>query len=191
MERPTRIYLTGFMGCGKSTIGPMVANVLGYGFIDLDAAIEAHLDQPIATYFAEAGEVAFRAIEADLMRQTGAQEQVVVALGGGALTFEENLQWALAHGLVVYLRVPADQLIQRLQRGKDHRPMLFGTDGQPLSDDAVDGRINALLARREPYYERAQVVVDVGRSRVGTTVDRVVTAIRRAWRHQERRKDRR
>ncbi len=174
-----RIYLTGFMGSGKSTIGPILANVLGYDFADLDEAIVERAAKPVSRIFAEEGQAAFRALEATMLRETGARDKVVVALGGGALTVEDNLQWALANGAVVYLKVSLDALIRRLRRGRLVRPLLLDDTGHPLSTTDLREKVKALMDRREPFYERAHVVVEIANQRVGITVDEVVRAVRR------------
>lgn len=173
-----RIYLTGFMGSGKSTIGPILGNVLGYSFVDLDDAIEAKAGKPVRHIFAEEGEAVFRALEASAMRETGNRQRLVVALGGGALTIEENLVWALDHGIVIYLRVPVKQLVQRLRRSRTVRPLLRDASGRLLSATALRDKVAALMDRREPFYLQAHLVVDVDDLRVGLTVDKVVQALR-------------
>ena len=167
------------MGSGKSTLGPILANVLGYDFEDLDALIEAHAGKPPATVFADEGEAAFREMEAALLRESGGRERIVMALGGGALASEANLAWTLAHGRVVYLRVGAEQLARRLWWSPNERPLLLGQGGEALSEPALRERVAAMLARREPFYRRAHVTVDVGSLGVGETVDAVVKALRR------------
>ena len=174
-----RIYLTGFMGSGKSTIGPILANVLGYDFVDLDEAIEERAGKPVPRIFAEDGEAAFRALEATMLRETAEHDHVVVALGGGALIAEANLQWALANGAVVYLKVSLDALIRRLRRGRIVRPLLLDAAGRRLPAADLREKIRALMDRREPFYERAHVVVEIADQRVGITVDEVVRAVRR------------
>jgi shikimate kinase len=178
MGLPTRIYLTGFMGSGKSTIGPLVANVLGYDFIDLDAAIEARAGKSIPVLFEEEGEAAFRAIEAEVLLETTRQEHLVVSVGGGALTFEVNLQRALWHGTVVYLHVPVDQLVRRLKRGARQRPLLRDAAGRSLTDELLRQQVESMLAGREFFYRRAHHIIEVGNSRVGMTVDKIVRALR-------------
>lgn len=173
-----RIYLTGFMGCGKSTIGPIVANVLGYDFVDLDALIVARAGKPIPAIFANEGEPAFRAFEAAALRATGTRDQVVVALGGGALTVERNLRWALAHGTVVYLRVSVDNLLPRLLKGRTVRPLILDDTGEVLDEADLRDTIETMIQRRAPFYERASVIVDADNQRVGITVDAVVRALR-------------
>lgn len=175
---PTRIYLTGFMGSGKSTLGPIVANVLGYTFQDLDAAIVERAGKPISAIFAEEGEAAFRALEATLLRETERDKEAVIALGGGALTFEENLRWALNHGVVVYLKVPLEELIERLIHGRSVRPLLLDAKGEVLPYDLLFEKINAMMERREPYYQRAHIVLEMDEHRVGSAVDEVIKALR-------------
>ena len=175
----SRIYLTGFMGSGKSTIGPILANVLGYDFVDLDEAVEERAGKPVPRIFAEDGEMVFRALEATMLRETVARNRVVVALGGGALTVEDNLQWALANGAVVYLKVSLDALIRRLRRGRAERPLLLDEAGRRLPTADLREKIQALMDRREPFYERAHVVVEIANQRVGITVDEVVRAVQR------------
>ena len=186
MAPSTRIYLTGFMGCGKSTLGPILANVLGYDFADLAAAIEAETRRSVQAIFAEDGEAAFRSIEAEALRRTARRERLVVSLGGGALAREENLQFALAHGTVVYLRVPTAQLVQRLQKSPTERPLLQDEQGRPLSREALTEKIRTMLAAREPYYTRTHLTVDVGGRDVGQTVDAVVRALNRLHRQGRR-----
>lgn len=167
------------MGSGKSTVGPILANVLGYRFEDLDALIEAHAGKPPASVFAEDGEAAFRRMETALLRESGLREGIVVALGGGALASEENVAWALEHGTIIYLRVEAKRLARRLWWSPNERPLLLGEDGEALSEDALHQRVKAMMARREPFYRRAHITTDVGALGIGETVDAVAKALRR------------
>lgn len=179
------MYLTGFMGSGKSTLGPILANVLGYGFVDLDARIAEQAGVPVAQLFAERGETAFRTLEAGALRATAQEEDLVIATGGGALAREPNLSWALAHGTVVYLRATPEALAARLLRARAVRPLLRGEDGERLSEAALQARIAALLDTRRPFYERAHVAVDVGIGPVGPAVDAVARALRQSWGRSE------
>lgn len=174
-----RVYLTGFMGSGKSTVGPILANVLGVGFCDLDAAIARGAGRPVAALFAEEGEAAFRAREAEALRATAALGSVVVATGGGALVQPGAMAWAKAHGAVVYLRVPLDALVTRLARTRNVRPLLVGPDGARLSEEALRPRVADLLAAREPVYRQAHLQIEPDPRGVGYTVDAVGRALRR------------
>ncbi len=154
-----RIYLNGFMGSGKSTTGPLLAAQLNWAFVDMDAIIEERLGMPIAAYFKEAGEPAFRKIEQEVLHDTRALNQYVIAVGGGALCQQDNLEWALAHGLVVYLEVSVDELINRLRKEHATRPMLHGPSGELLDDEAVHARISSLLEGRLDSYRQSHLTV--------------------------------
>ena len=179
---PARVYLTGFMGCGKSTLGPILANVIGYRFLDLDARIAAEAGRPVAALFADEGEAAFRAREAEALRATAREASLVVATGGGALAREPSLSWALGKGTVVYLRMPLDALVARLLRVREARPLLLGDDGRRLGEADLEARVATLLAVRAPFYDRAHVTLDVGARGVGASVDDLARMLRRLWR---------
>ncbi|MEM8558631.1 MAG: shikimate kinase [Bacteroidota bacterium] len=153
------VYLTGFMGSGKSTVGPLVAEQLGAAFVDLDAAIEETVGRPIAQVFAEQGEDAFREAERAALRATTSRSGLVVATGGGALLAPEAFDAAAGAGTVVFLRVQAEVLVARLAPEAAHRPLLHNASGIPLEGEALAQRIASLLAAREAAYERAHVVV--------------------------------
>jgi len=165
---PLRIFITGFMGSGKSTVGPLLARALGYEFVDLDAVIESKEGRTIPDIFSGRGEEAFRAIELREITLLGAREKIVVATGGGALTRGATLDALRGSGILVYLRVPAETLFERL-RGVKGRPMIADTSGGSLDDDALRARISALLAVREPFYSRAHITVDAASQTPGQT----------------------
>ena len=99
MTVPTRIYLTGFMGSGKSTLGPRLADRLGYGFVDLDRDIERAVGSTVQTIFANQGEEAFRRLETEHLRTASYADRIVIALGGGAVTREDNLRFTKTRGV--------------------------------------------------------------------------------------------
>ncbi len=175
---PTRIYLTGFMGCGKSTVGPLLARRLGYTFLDLDALIERQAGRSIPEIFAEGGEPAFRRLERDALRQTATLNAYVIATGGGALVSVDNLSWALRNGRVVYLQVSLDELVRRLAPKATHRPLLQDRHHRPLQGAALRRRIAAMLAHREPWYRQAHHVVATDGLSVKETVEAVLRALR-------------
>lgn len=164
------------MGSGKSTLGPILANVFGYDFVDLDRVLEQRLGLSIPSFFAAEGEEAFRSVERELLTETSTLTRAVVAPGGGAFLDEANRSLMLAHGLVVYLRLSVDHLVDRLQSSR-HRPLLFDEDGGPLAIEALHERIARLLADRSPLYEEAHVIVDVALGPIGQTVDRISAEI--------------
>lgn len=171
--RKDRIYLAGFMGCGKSTIGPILANTLGYDFVDLDRQIEQAEGKSINEIFSEQGEEHFRDLERTVLMRACALPRTVVSLGGGTMTVPENLEVILATGLVVYLKITPEQLFHRLRHRSD-RPLLRTPDGNQLTDEDLRARIRTLYEAREPLYARAHVVVPTDGKRLGLTVDHIV-----------------
>ncbi len=167
-----RIYLTGFMASGKSTVGPKVAARLGCTFLDLDRLIVAHDGRSIPEIFAEADEAAFRTLETKALRQTADTDDLVVALGGGALVDDANRAFAQEHGLVIYLDVSPETVLERVGGEADERPLLQDEEGTPLSEPRMRDRIEQMLDERRPSYEATAHVVDAGHP-----VDEVVAQI--------------
>ncbi len=155
---PPRVYLTGFMASGKSTVGPLLADALGYRFVDLDWLIEARTGQSIPALFAR-GEEVFRAAEAEALAETAAGEGLVVATGGGTLAEPDNLEVARRSGVVVWLRASISMVVRRVGRARG-RPMLADARGRPLQGIDLEDRVRALLRTREPFYAQADLVAD-------------------------------
>ncbi len=161
MPAPDRVYLTGPMASGKSTVGPLLADALGTRFVDLDWLVEARTGRTVAEVFAAGGERAFRVAEAGALDETTRGEPAVIATGGGTLVAPANLRAARAAGAVVWLRATPDALARRLAATDLRlRPLLAGPDGRPLRGVAHLARIRALLDAREPFYAQADLVVD-------------------------------
>lgn len=173
---PSRIYLTGFMGSGKSTIGPILAERLDYDFVDLDLQIEWVVQKPIVAIFEEDGEAAFRALEADVFKETMSLDHLVVATGGGTLLNQEFLRLAKSAGVVVYLRLAAKALAVRL-KGMVNRPIMQDQKGGLLSESALLVRIEALLTERGPFYEQADFIVEADGLSPEVVVEAIVGAL--------------
>jgi len=145
------ITLTGFMGSGKTTVGKVLADFLGCPFFDLDDLVVKKAGKSIPEIFAQDGEPAFRELEAKLLRQTVnkyAENTVVLALGGGAVTTPSSAALLNEKTVCIYLRATLETLQQRLE-GQ--------TAGRPLADSALAAR----LTEREPLYEKtAHVIID-------------------------------
>jgi shikimate kinase len=155
-----RIYLTGFMASGKSSVGPRLAARLGSVFWDLDRLIRAHDGRPIPAIFEEDGEAAFRTLESRFLRRSTEVSDLVVALGGGALVDDNNWTFAREHGRIVYLEVAPDTILDRVADEADRRPLLQDEEGQPLPKEQMRSRIDELLSARRARYERAHATVD-------------------------------
>lgn len=146
-----RIYLTGFMGSGKSTVGRRLAERLSVPFVDLDEEIERQAGMTVREIFERHGEPAFRRLEHEALRATLELPDAVVATGGGTMVFEGNLRLIRASGLSVWLNPPFAAIVSRIGAlGKEDRP-LFRDEKQAL----------ALYQERLPAYRRADLAVDV------------------------------
>jgi shikimate kinase len=152
---PSRIYLMGFMGSGKSGLGAKLARRLQYEFRDLDALITEREGRAVTEIFAESGEAYFRKAETEVLHGTGTYERTLIALGGGTPCFGQNMDWISRNGWSIYLRIPVDTLLGRLRKRKDSRPLLAS-----LNDDDMRAYIERTLEQRRPYYERADVILD-------------------------------
>ncbi len=166
------------MAAGKSTVGYIVANTLGYSFVDLDREVERRDGRSIPDIFSAEGESYFRRLELDALSKTGSLRNVVVSLGGGALTTDEA--WAsLPDGsVVVYLDTPTHVLARRIYYGRSVRPLMLGPDGEKLDLVDVEEKVRTMLAKRIEQYRRANIVVESGNRSVGRTVDVLVAALR-------------
>jgi shikimate kinase len=160
------------MASGKSTIGPILANSLGYDFVDIDTAIEAAQHKTVPDIFREQGEQHFRGLERDAIAALTMRENLVIALGGGTLTDPVNLRVIKSTGILVYLKVPPEEILKRVQHRTD-RPLLTGPEGGQLAPEELRERVLALYRAREPLYGNADIVVVADEQRLGLTVDNV------------------
>jgi len=149
------IFLIGFMGCGKTTLGRKLAARLGYEFMDLDHILEAQVGTTIAEYFSTHGEEAFRKLESEVLKQTNYPEHAVISTGGGLPCFFDNMQWINTHGRSVYIQLSPKTLADRLEHEKVTRPLLRDKHG-----DALIAFIGDKLAEREPFYKQATIVAN-------------------------------
>jgi shikimate kinase len=166
-----RVVLVGFMASGKSTVGQRVARQLGWRFIDFDKEIERRERATVAQIFERRGEAIFRALEAQLTRETARLSGVVLAPGGGWIA-QAGLRDQLApRSLFVWLRVPLETALRRARRSRNKRPLL--DDPDPLA------KARTLYAAREPLYALSDVIIDAegrGRDQVAITIAGIVRA---------------
>ena len=145
------IYLAGFMGTGKSTVGRELARVTGRKFVDLDQELERRLGMAVSQVFQVHGEEFFRAHEKALALEMAATSSRVVATGGGTLLDPETFEAFQASGLLVCLYTRREDLVTRLERS-DRRPLLAGVD--------IPARVDSLLAERGGIYDRIKIRID-------------------------------
>lgn len=146
------IFLVGYMGCGKSTLGRAVSRLTGLRFIDLDTYIEGRFHLSVKDIFARKGEDCFREIERGMLHEVADFEDVIVACGGGTPCFNNNMDYMNIHGTTVFLDTPVPSLFSRLRRGRHKRPLIASK-----TDDELLDYINEALATRLPYYRKAAV----------------------------------
>ena len=145
-----RLDLVGMMGSGKTSTGRPLAERLGYGFVDADAVIEQAAGCSIPEIFDRDGEAGFRSLESQVLSAISQRHSLVVATGGGVVTQPEN--WGMLHsGIVIWLDVVPDQLLQRLNADSTVRPLLQTAD--------PEAALNALLNERRPLYAEADLTV--------------------------------
>jgi shikimate kinase len=146
-----RIFLVGYMGSGKSSIGSVVAQELGLRFVDLDKAIEERQGKDIASIFSGEGEVRFREIEKQVLHDWLKQDDYVMATGGGTPCHADNMDKMCDAGVTIYLKLNTETLFDRLKADIGNRPLLQGR-----VDHELFNFIHDTLLEREPYYLDAQ-----------------------------------
>lgn len=145
------IVLTGFMGTGKTKVGKILAQRLGYTFLDADSIIEQEQKMSITEIFRQHGEPYFRDIESDVIRRLSERDRVVISTGGGAVLRQENMDNLRKKGIIVCLTASPETILRRTSNDNT-RPLLQVED--PLK------KIKELLEFRRPYYERSDIMVD-------------------------------
>lgn len=143
------IYLIGFMGSGKSTVGRLLATKLGYSFVDTDEMITAQAGMTINEIFSQHGEAHFRKLEHDVVKQLYDAERTVVSTGGGLPMYHDNMKLIQAQGISIYLATGLATIINRIKHDRG-RPLLKNQNPQDLA---------LLLKMRKPTYLKADYVV--------------------------------
>ena len=146
----TNIFLTGYRATGKTTVANQVATALSMESIDADVFLEQQAGLTIAEIFAAEGEIGFRDRESAIVKQLAAREQLVVALGGGAILREENRQALQGRGITIWLTASAETIFERMSTDPltgQRRPNLTNTGGL--------AEVRQLLQQRDPLYQAA------------------------------------
>ena len=149
-EPDAPVFLIGFMGAGKTTVGRILAGKLGFHFVDLDEIVESNAGKSVRAIFAELGEDEFRRLESDALERARGMKRTVIALGGGAFISEDNRAIIDQTGEAVWLDCPLEICLGRISRDGS-RPLLAG-----------EAEMKALLERRRPFYALADHVVQTG-----------------------------
>jgi shikimate kinase len=166
------IYLIGFMGAGKSTVGRILSRKLHRQFLDTDALIEKKLNKSVANIFLEKGEPFFREIESEIVQEVALSDSKVIALGGGAILCRENWQRIRNSGVTVYLKWDIKHLIPRII-GDKSRPLVREMAGSPLKRE-----MEKLLLERAAFYENADITLKCENSLPPEQIaDRIIRAL--------------
>lgn len=150
-----RIFLTGYMGAGKTTLGKAFARELNVSFIDLDWYIEERFHKSISELFNSRGEASFRELERNMLYEVAEFDDVIISTGGGTPCFFENMSYMNSKGKTVFLDVHPDVLFRRLSVAKQQRPILQNKTDEELHSFIVDG-----LSKRASFYSQAHFRFD-------------------------------
>jgi shikimate kinase len=150
-----KIFLIGFMGSGKTTVGKKLASRLGYLFMDMDRVIEEESGMAISRIFDEKGEDEFRRMEHELILRIIQMENVVISTGGGVPCFYNNMELINKHGISIYLKMKPEDLLKRLKGSRYERPLI-----RDLSPGELDQYITDKLKERETYYLKSKYIID-------------------------------
>ena len=168
-----RIFLTGYMGAGKTTLGKAFARTLNLPFVDLDWYMEERFHKTVGELFVERGEAGFRELEKNMLHEVGAFEDVVISTGGGAPCFFDNMDFMNRNGKTVFLNVHPDVLFRRLRVAKQQRPILQGKQ-----DDELKEFIIRALEKRTPFYSQAQYVFNADELEDRSQIEKSVEKLR-------------
>lgn len=149
----TRIFLIGYMGAGKTTLGKAFAREMNLSFVDQDWYIEERFHKTVQEIFAERGEQGFRELERQMLHEIAEFENVVISTGGGAPCFYDNMEFMNQKGETVFLNVAPDVLFSRLKIASQNRPILRGKTNEELK-----AFIAKALEKRTPFYSKAKYI---------------------------------
>lgn len=150
-----RIYLIGFMGVGKSTIGKKLAYKLNFNFVDIDELFENKYKVSIHTFFEKYGEKLFRELENKLLHDTFIYDNTVISTGGGTPCYFNAINDINNHGTSIYLKMSAEALVNRLENAIRPRPLI-----KSRSRDEIKNDVENLLTKREQFYNKANIIYD-------------------------------
>ena len=168
-----RIFLTGYMGAGKTTLGKALAQALGMEFIDMDWCIEQRYHKTVRELFVERGEDGFRDGEQAMLHEGAGCGNVMIATGGGTPCFFDNMEYMNLKGTTVFLEVTEETLFNRLQAGKHTRPILMNK-----TDEELRMFISSALSVRMPCYRKARYRFAADRLESRAQIEEAVKAFR-------------
>jgi shikimate kinase len=168
----TNIALVGFMGTGKTSVGQVLARKLGWQFVEVDARIEQMAGKSTPDIFAQDGEIAFRELEIEAIKQVARSRKQVIACGGGVVLNTINITRLKDTSVLVLLTASPGTVLKRTSVDRDSRPML-ATANDPAA------RIRELLKYRRPYYERStDFMINTSKNSLEQVADQIIEKLR-------------
>ena len=169
------LVLVGYAGSGKSSLAKRLSKALGVGYVDTDTLVEQSVGATVADIFHYEGEEYFRRAERDVVERLAAEGYSgIVATGGGLPAWEDNMDRLNSVGLTIYLKRSPEQILSRLSAyGREKRPMFRGK-----SDEELLAFMHDHLAQREPYYAKAQIVVDCNTMSDESVVNYIIESVK-------------
>lgn len=172
-----RVYLLGFMGCGKSTVGKQIAKELGWEFIETDKLISKTSNLSIKEIFKTLGENTFRNFESNILENIAKQNEssnMIISTGGGLPCNDNNISIIKESGISIYIKLSEEILTERLKKGKDKRPVISNTP-----DEQLDIQIKQLMKERSKYYEESDEIIICDRISTNEIVSIIVNIIKK------------
>lgn len=165
------VALIGFMGTGKTVVGEALSKRLNKRFIELDSLIERRAGKPIPEIFRQDGEIAFRELEIEVIKEVSKEKNLVIACGGGVVLNKINIDRLKQESIIVYLAASPGAILKRVLSDGETRPLLN------VSDKAAE--IRELIRFRKPFYERAaDIKIDTSKQDVDSIVGQMIIKIR-------------
>lgn len=152
MSENDNVFLIGYMGCGKTSVGRALAAEMNMPFVDTDQLLENRLEKSVYSIFEDHGEAFFRSQEKTVLTECCNESRTIISTGGGAVVNEDNLRLMKNSGVVVYLKLPVEVLVQRLKKDRANRPLLRG-----MSDHEIEVFVKRHFEERRNQYEKAHI----------------------------------
>ncbi|MCK6602156.1 MAG: shikimate kinase [Bacteroidetes bacterium] len=164
------------MAVGKSTLGRILANTIGYDFVDLDHQIAEQEHLPVVEIFRQKGEAYFRKVESETLKEVSTRSRILISLGGGTVCFGDNCSFIRRSGILVHIKVHPETLFLRIRAKKD-RPVFLDETGQMLPDEQIRQKIKEMMEKRLPFYTQAHLTFEPQDQPVGQSVDQLRFAL--------------
>lgn len=175
------IFLIGFMTAGKTTLGKILANTIGWDFVDLDQEIEKLENKSVVQIFKDYGEDFFRTLESQILNNYVKKSNYVISLGGGTIENPKNFQLIFSKGITICLNISVNEAIKRLKY-KRNRPVLFNNINEVVSDSELIERVSKIYNRRVHLYNQADIIIDTDKTSVANSVDYLAKLLKRKYR---------